>query len=172
MACKSMRWTRACAGALTWMRVTAVHLVRQGLLRMPLAGVQRHRHVYAQGVCTGKLWRQLPILQCMLHAHKAVGLGCGQRCQIRYLEGHMSLISCLETVQPLTSEKMCQHSCRTLCSNTQHYAYGRGLGVCCGRDWSGFVGSIQSLISDTHKKAAQESADALLPGRAHPAGQI
>ena len=89
MARRSWRWTRACAGALTWMRGTAVHLVRQGLLGMPLAGVQGHRHVHAQSVCAGKLWRRLPILQCVLHAQKAICLGCGQRCQIRHLEGQV-----------------------------------------------------------------------------------
>ncbi len=98
MARRNLGGARASAGALTWMRGTNVHLVRQGLLGMPLAGVQAHRHVHAQGGCTGKLWRQLPILQCVLHAHEAVRLSCCQRCQIWHLDRHVNfdtLITCL-----------------------------------------------------------------------------
>ena len=77
--------------ALTWMRCMAVHLLRQLLLGRPLAGVHGRRHIHTQGICTDKFWRQLPILQCMLHAHEAVRLGCGQGCHIRQLKWHRTL---------------------------------------------------------------------------------
>ena len=81
----------------------------QLLLGVPLAGVQGHRHVHAQGICSGKVWRQLqlPVLQCVLHAHEAICLGCGQRCQVRQLQWHIKHSNAsyipLEATQPRDS---------------------------------------------------------------------
>ena len=114
--CLEMDWQQA--DTLTWMRGTTVHLMRQLLLRMPLAVIEGHWRVHAQGIRSGKVRRQLqlPILQCVLHAHEAICLGCGQRCQVGQLQKHLNTPTrythLWRPCSHLTVDILHQHPCR------------------------------------------------------------
>ena len=118
--CKDLSSEKTLVRAVLAWRCAAFHLVRRLRLSQPPAGVHGHWHVHAQSICTGKFWRQLPILQCMLHPHKAIRLRRGQRCQIRQLEGHRAH---LHTSQlrwhPSTTPQnsVCKHSSPEACSS-------------------------------------------------------
>ncbi len=64
----------------TCMSAASIQVVCQLLWGQALAGVQGHRHIYPQSICRSKLWRQVPVVQCVLHAHEAIGLPRGQSC--------------------------------------------------------------------------------------------
>ena len=68
------RITRTCMSA------ASIQVVCQLLRGQALAGVQGHRHIYPKSICRSKLWRQVPVVQRMLHAHEAIGLPRGQSC--------------------------------------------------------------------------------------------
>ena len=62
-------FARACMSA------ASIQVVCQLLLGQAL--VQGHWHIHPKGICCSKVRRQVAVVQCMLHAHEAIGLPIG-----------------------------------------------------------------------------------------------
>ena len=61
------------------MSAASIQVVCQLLGGQALASVQGHRHIHPKSVCRSKFWRQVPVVQRVLHAHEAIGFPRGQR---------------------------------------------------------------------------------------------